>query len=169
MQPAAASCDRQTARAGETISRQSLKLVRRHLAGAAILQKLIIHLLAFTQVMHARALDGADVNEHILTAIDRLNEAEALLPIEPLHNTFGHRHLLTQPDCGMPAAPRIGAPSTDFSNWGRSHQGPGAKRGAGSWRFSLNLLQQLALVIAVVKAISKNDASPQAMAAVIAA
>src|SRR5215471_9935455 len=43
------------------------------------------HPLAFVQVTHARALDSRDVHEHILRSVLRLNEAVALLGIEPLH------------------------------------------------------------------------------------
>src|SRR5262249_38932822 len=41
-------------------------------------------------VAHASALDGADVHEHILAAIARLNEAKALLRIEPLDGAGSH-------------------------------------------------------------------------------
>src|SRR5215468_7827523 len=51
-------------------------------------------LLAFHERLHSGALDGADVNEHILASVARLDEAVALLHIEELHGTCGHSVLL---------------------------------------------------------------------------
>src|ERR1700759_2606295 len=61
--------------------------------------------LTFAQVAHSGALNGADVHDHILAAIVRLNEAKALLRIEPFDGTGSHdcspRHekLLLEQDC----------------------------------------------------------------------
>ena len=51
---------------------------------------LVADLLAFVERAHACALHGADVHEHILRAIVRLNEAEAFLRIEELHSSGSH-------------------------------------------------------------------------------
>src|SRR5262249_40175311 len=51
-------------------------------------------LLAFHERLHAGALDGADVNEHILASVAPLDEAVGLLHIEELHGTCGHSVLL---------------------------------------------------------------------------
>jgi hypothetical protein len=67
-----------------------LQAISRRLAGPAIGHDVKDHLLAFVQAVKARALDGADVNENIRPAIVRLNEAEALLGIEPLHGSVMH-------------------------------------------------------------------------------
>src|SRR4029079_12604572 len=47
-------------------------------------------LLALVEGAHPGAFDRADVHEDILVAIVRLNEAEALLAIEPLHGSLVH-------------------------------------------------------------------------------
>src|SRR5438105_13081816 len=52
---------------------------------AALCGDLVIDLLAFIQAVQARTLDGADMDEHVLAAIGRLDEAETLGGIEPLH------------------------------------------------------------------------------------
>src|SRR5215204_4295239 len=47
-------------------------------------------LLILIQVAQSSALDSADVHEHIVAAAIRLNEAEALLRVEPLHGALSH-------------------------------------------------------------------------------
>ena len=49
-------------------------------------------LLAFGEAGKPGTLDRLDMNEHILTAVIRGDEAKALLTVEPLHSTC--RHLL---------------------------------------------------------------------------
>lgn len=66
------------------------ELVRGRLAGALVCDQFIAETLAFGQRVHARALGGADVNEHIGPAILRLDEAEALGRIEPLNGPNFH-------------------------------------------------------------------------------
>src|SRR5260370_30896948 len=66
------------------------QLVGGRLAGPLIISELIRQLLAFVQVRHLGALDRADVNEHILAAIIRLNEAKTLLRIEPFDSSGAH-------------------------------------------------------------------------------
>jgi hypothetical protein len=68
----------------------SLKLLSGHLARPAVTGDLEAELLAFLQIAHTGPLDGGDVNEHILAAIIRLNEAETLGGIEPFHCAGGH-------------------------------------------------------------------------------
>jgi len=68
----------------------SLKLLGGHLAGPAVAGDLEAELLAFLQIAHASTLDCGDVNEHILAAVVRLNEAETLGGIEPFHDAGGH-------------------------------------------------------------------------------
>src|ERR1051326_752302 len=51
-------------------------------------------LLALDERLHAGALDGADVHEHILASVARLDEAVALLHVEELHGTCRHSVLL---------------------------------------------------------------------------
>src|SRR5947207_8402482 len=64
------------------------KVARRLLA--ALGDDLVVDLLAFHQRAHAGALDCADMHEHVLRAVGRLNESEALLGIEELHSTCRH-------------------------------------------------------------------------------
>lgn len=48
------------------------------------------NLLSFGKAGETRTLDRADVNEHIVAAVARLNETEAFLAVEPLHSTSRH-------------------------------------------------------------------------------
>src|SRR5262245_34976322 len=63
-------------------------------AGAAISGHVERDLLTFVQRAHSGAFDRADVHEDVLTAVIRLNEAEAFLAVEPLHGSLGHREIL---------------------------------------------------------------------------
>ena len=47
-------------------------------------------LLSFVEVSHPGALDRADMHEDVLAAIIRLDEAEAFLAVEPLHDSLRH-------------------------------------------------------------------------------
>ena len=74
--------------------RESLRrgeVFRRRLAGLAIGYDFVGQLLAFVQLVHARALDRADMNENILASVIRLNETKTFLAVEPLHNSLTHR------------------------------------------------------------------------------
>src|SRR5690348_16077335 len=63
---------------------------RRALAAASVALDVEADLLAFAEVADARALDRRDVHEHILAAVIRLDEAEALLGVEPFHGAYRH-------------------------------------------------------------------------------
>src|SRR5262245_24520117 len=54
----------------------------------------VADLLAFHEAAHAGALHRADVHEHVLAAVARLDESKAFLGIEELHGTCGHHGLL---------------------------------------------------------------------------
>jgi hypothetical protein len=54
------------------------QIVGRRLARAAIGYDLVADLLAFTQRSKSGTLYGADVHEHVVAAVIRLNKAEAL-------------------------------------------------------------------------------------------
>ena len=69
-----------------------LEIARRLLA--AFGDDFVADLLAFDERAHSGALDRADVNEHIVAAVVRLNESKALLAVKPLHSTC--RHFLLQ-------------------------------------------------------------------------
>ncbi len=90
------------------------ELIGRGLAGAAVLLDLVAHLLAFLQIAQAGALDGADMNENVRSAIIGLNEAKALLTVEPFHSSVSHVTLQAKLEEG----PTRGAGSIDV--WKRS-------------------------------------------------
>jgi hypothetical protein len=64
--------------------------LRRGLASLAIGYNLIRDLLPLVETVHSGPLDSTDVHKHILASIIRLNEAEALLAVKPLHGSCGH-------------------------------------------------------------------------------
>src|SRR3954449_4237682 len=66
------------------------QVFRAYLAAHLVFLEFVRNLLAFSQPTKTGALDGADVNEHILAAIARLNESKALLTVEPLHCSGSH-------------------------------------------------------------------------------
>ncbi len=58
---------------------------------ATLSDEFIADLLRFIEGRQTSALDGADMNEYVLRAVIRLDEAETLLGIEPLN--FACRHI----------------------------------------------------------------------------
>src|SRR3978361_1035725 len=66
------------------------KVFRAGLATHAVDLGFVRKLLAFVERAHAGALDGADMHEHVVAAIVRLNEAEALGRVEPLNCSGRH-------------------------------------------------------------------------------
>ncbi len=84
----------------------SVQIVRRGLARPSIGDNVECDLLSLVEDTHASAFDCADVHEDILTAIIRLNEAEAFLVIEPLHGSFCHLALLFRYVCNVAARQR---------------------------------------------------------------
>src|SRR5262245_43613268 len=61
---------------------------------AALGHHVLADLLAFDHGAQTGALDGTDVDEHVLAAVGRLDESETLLGIEELYGTCGHHGLL---------------------------------------------------------------------------
>jgi hypothetical protein len=61
------------------VSGGRLAAIRRH--------DVILDFLAFREVRKPRLFDGADVHEHILPAVRRLNKPISLLGVEPLYGT----------------------------------------------------------------------------------
>src|SRR5208283_1817552 len=74
---------------------RGLKVSGRVLARLAVANQFELDLLAFVERLHARALDGGDVHEHILSAAVRLNEAEALGGVEPFYRSGRHDDFLS--------------------------------------------------------------------------
>src|SRR5450759_570201 len=66
------------------------QIVGRRLARAAISYDLVADLLAFTQRSKSGALYGADVHEHVVATVIRLNEAKTLGRVKPLHGSHAH-------------------------------------------------------------------------------
>src|SRR5262245_43899927 len=50
----------------------------------------VVDLLALVEAVQARPLDRADMHEHILAAVRRLDEPIPLRGVEPLHRTCRH-------------------------------------------------------------------------------
>src|SRR5208283_305918 len=66
------------------------KIVGRRLARTTIRYDFVADLLAFTQRSKSGALYGADVHEHVVATVIRLNKAEALGRVKPLHGSHAH-------------------------------------------------------------------------------
>src|SRR5262249_5065717 len=64
--------------------------VGRGFAALTVLFELERHLLAIGQAAHASALNSGNVDEHVLAAAFRRDEAEALGGVEKLNGTRGH-------------------------------------------------------------------------------
>src|ERR671921_731488 len=69
---------------------EGLQIDRGLFAAAAVGLHLIGDLLTLREAAQAGALNRADVDEHVLAARVRLNEAIALLVVEPLHRSRCH-------------------------------------------------------------------------------
>src|SRR5438552_18030567 len=61
---------------------------------AALAHYVVGELLALDQARHSGTLDRGNMHEHIVAAVDRLDEAETLGRIEELYGTCGHIWLL---------------------------------------------------------------------------
>src|SRR5207248_2102070 len=70
------------------------QIVRRRLAGAAVCYDFERNLLPFVEGVHACTFDRADMDEDILAALVRLNEAEALLVVKPFHCSRSHGQIV---------------------------------------------------------------------------
>src|SRR5690606_2629259 len=55
-----------------------------------VLDDLVIDLLALIEAIQSRALDRGNVHKHIRPALIRLDEAVALLPVEPFYSAGSH-------------------------------------------------------------------------------
>ena len=74
----------------------SSQVISGHLAGLAIFDQVVSNLLPVVQAAHARSFDGGGVNEDIVSAIVRLDEAVALRRVEPFHGTSRHDVVLSK-------------------------------------------------------------------------
>jgi hypothetical protein len=69
---------------------RELHIAGRALAGTPVSPDVEGYPLTFGKAAQTRTLNGADVNEHILAAIIRLDEAIALCAVAKLHCACGH-------------------------------------------------------------------------------
>src|SRR6478752_9535099 len=67
-----------------------LQVFRRRLPGTLVGNDLVGNLLPLPQFTETSALDGADMNEDILTAVVRLDETKAFRRVEPFHCACRH-------------------------------------------------------------------------------
>jgi hypothetical protein len=67
------------------------EIFRADLAAHLVGLQLEVDLLALVEAGEARTLDRADMHEHVVAAIARLDEAKTLLAVKPLHCTCRHR------------------------------------------------------------------------------
>ena len=65
--------------------------VRRQLPSVPALGQFVLDLLVVLEALEAGALDGADVDEHVLAAVVGRDETVALGRVEPLHRSGRHR------------------------------------------------------------------------------
>src|SRR5208283_5626921 len=72
------------------VGSDGLQVLRRELALLALLD-LVADLLTLVQVADPRPLDGGDMHEDVLRAVIRLDEAVALLGVEPFDGACRHR------------------------------------------------------------------------------
>ena len=77
---------------GEEETSSGLEVAGRLFARPAIRLHLVGDLLTLIEGLHAGALDGRDVDEHVLATVIRLDEAEALGSVEPLNGADAHRY-----------------------------------------------------------------------------
>jgi hypothetical protein len=73
---------------------EGLELRRGHLAGALVLLELEANALALVEAGESSALDRRDVHEDVRAALLRLDEAVALLLVEPFNSTGRHVDLV---------------------------------------------------------------------------
>jgi hypothetical protein len=66
------------------------QIVSRGLPGPAIGDNLKREPLSLIEAAHPGAFDSADVHEHVLAAVIRLDETEAFLAVEPLYDSLRH-------------------------------------------------------------------------------
>ena len=63
----------------------------RSLAGFTIGNEIEGDVLSLVEAIHSSPFDRADMDEHILAAVSRLNEAISLLAVEPLYSSLRHK------------------------------------------------------------------------------
>src|SRR5260370_23081112 len=100
------------------------QIVRRGLTRLSVSNNVESDLLSLVEPMHPSAFDCADMHEDILAAVIWLDEAEALLDIEPLHGSLRHLALLSVTYVVGPRASAAGS----FEFWRKVVSPPRAAR-----------------------------------------
>src|SRR5258707_4643144 len=68
-----------------------LQVACRRASGALVSDNLIGDLLPFVEFAEPRALNGADMDKHVLAAVVRLDETKAFRCVEPFDGSRSHR------------------------------------------------------------------------------
>src|SRR6185503_545310 len=74
----------------DVVLRRHREIVGGGLAGPLVLDDLVVDLLPLIEAVQARALNSGNVHEHVRPALVGLNEAVALLPVEPFYSAGSH-------------------------------------------------------------------------------
>jgi len=129
--------------ASAPITSSSSSLDHLQMAGArlaALGDELVADLLRFVEGRQTSAFDRADMNEHILRTVIRLDEAEALLGIEPLN--FACRHIGNLSSCAQTGGPSL-SPYSNSNVLRRARKGQtpskAVDRTRTRWGFGLDL------------------------------
>src|SRR6202022_1927588 len=94
---------------------------------AALAHHIVADLLALVEGAHAGALDRGNMDEHVLSAVGRLDESEALLVVEELHGTFSHLWPPLKSPMGVHGRATIAQPPVRFWRCLESAQWAGGK------------------------------------------
>src|ERR1700730_15763571 len=94
---------------------------------AALAHHVVADLLALVEGAHAGALDRGNMDEHVLSAVGRLDESEALLVVEELHGTFSHLWPPLKTPIGVHGRATIAQPPVRFWRCLESAQWAGGK------------------------------------------
>ena len=97
-----------------------LQIVGRHLAAFAVGYQFEVYFLALAQVTQSGALDGTDVDKGVGAALIGLNEAKALLAIEPLYGSSRHEKPFQKTKVCAPAKqPDVELAISETNTWRR--------------------------------------------------
>jgi hypothetical protein len=110
-------------------SRRGLNVADRDLAGATVFLGVEGNLLTFHEAAHAGALERRGVDEHVLAAVVRLDEAEAFLIVVKLNGAGVHGSILSLAVVHVSTARASGANGSVHSKvWRESERAPGSAK-----------------------------------------
>jgi hypothetical protein len=99
-------------------SLRGAQIFRGRFAGPAICNDVKGNLLSLVEGTHAGAFDSADMNENIWASLVRLNKAETLLAVKPLHSSRIHGRSSFKIDVCLELRSRT--QQANFEIWGGS-------------------------------------------------